>query len=276
MKANLLSLLAISTMPLSAVTFVIGDGFNLNGTGSFGSDPLENPFSSPGSAGRDNSIVSAELSTLVNLSGGGLDAFGTLGDGFDPFVVGQLDFGSDIFRSGSLFDLSNIAPAPAGFVYQISSIEFFIEVSGATFNNGVNNAGDNVNVGVFANLGIGSAAITRAPDATITLNNSDSGTVNFDAGNTPFLSVTLANDLINLGSDSSFEIVLDAGNNPTTAAVFGSSLAPGVGITGTGNVEVAPVLRITADLVAVPEPSSAVLFAVASLGLLLRRRRVLN
>lgn len=266
-------LTAAAASSLSAATFVIGDGFSLNGTGSFGSDPLDNPEVSPGTSGRDNSINNAEFSTLINLDGGSVDGFGSPNDGFDPFVVGQINFRNDIFRSGSRFDLSGIAPAPEGFRYVVTSIELFVEVSGATFTNGIENAGDSVTVGFFAGVGIGSDALVGAPDASLTLNNSDQSTINFDPGNTPFVSVSFDTSLIDLNSDTVFEVVFDAGSNPDTAAVFGSSLAPGEGIGGTLNVEVAPALRITTDLVAIPEPSSALMASLAGFLLAFHRRR---
>jgi len=210
---------------------------------------------------------------LVNLTNPSSpnDGFGTIGDGFDPFVVGSL-FGNT-FRSGLDFDISGIQAAPAGFEFQVANIELFLEVSGATFTNGVPNGGDSVTVDFFANQAIGTGALTGSADTSFTISNSDSSVFNFDPGNTPFFSVNFDPALLDLNSDTNFEVVLDAGSSPTTSAVFGSSLAPGFGITGTENIGVAPALVITAVLVAVPEPSSVLLVALGGVGLLARRRR---
>jgi len=96
---------------------------------------------------------------------------------------------------------------------------------------------------------------------------------NSSPGNTPFISVNLNPTLLDLNNDSNFEVVLDAGSSPTTSAIFESSLAPGSGLGGTQNLDLAPALVITANLVAVPEPSSIFLFVIGGAGLLIRRKR---
>jgi len=80
------------------------------GTGSFGTDPLDNAFSAPGNADRDPTIGDIEISTLINLTGTNTNPFGPFmgnPDTFDPFVVGEISFlAGQIFRSGLEFDLS--------------------------------------------------------------------------------------------------------------------------------------------------------------------------
>jgi len=139
--------------------------------------------------------------------------------------------------------------------------------------NGLPNNGDSVTVDFFANQQIGTGALIGPADASFTINNSDSNVFNFFPGNTPFFSVNFDPTLLNLNNDSNFEVVLDAGSSPTTSAIFGSSLAPGSGLGGTENLDVAPALVITAELVAVPEPSSIFLFVIGGAGLLMRRKR---
>ena len=260
MKLKYLPFLFTLAHSASATVFVIGDGFALDGSGSFGVDPTDDPFSSPGNENRDNSITNAETSSLFNLTTGSFDE--SPFSSSEPIVAGQISFGSgDIFQGGTSFDLS-LLPS----TQQVSSIELFLEVTNSAFNNGVNETGDVVNVGVFAGAGaatFGSVA-GLTPDATFSLDNAN------DIGGT-FISISLDPDLLDLSVDNIFSVILDAGEDPDTAAVFGSGLGPGNNglLTGTDSVSVSPALRITV----VPEPSSAFLAILAGFGLALRRRR---
>jgi len=144
-------------------------------------------------------------------------------------------------------------------------------VSGATFGSGLE-AGEDVAVGVFANQPINNNPLTSPADATITL---DSSQTNLE---TQFVSVSLDPALLDLNTQNNFEIVLDAGPNPDSAAIFGSSLVgsgQGIdgGVGGTNVIAVAPAIRITTDLVAIPEPSSTFLLGLGTLGLMFHRRR---
>ena len=258
MKLKYLPFLFTLAHSASATVFVIGDGFALDGSGSFGVDPTDDPFSSPGNENRDNSITNAETSSLFNLTTGSFDE--SPFSSSEPIVAGQINFNSDIFQGGTSFDLS-LLPS----TQQVSSIELFLEVTNSAFNNGVNETGDVVNVGVFAGAGaatFGSVA-GLTPDATFSLDNAN------NIGGT-FISISLDPDLLDLSVDNIFSVILDAGEDPDTAAVFGSGLGPNNGLVGgTESVSVSPALRITV----VPEPSSAFLAILAGFGLALRRRR---
>ena len=85
---RLLPLFAL-THAATAATFVIGDGFALDGSGSFGVDPDDNPLSSPGVEGRQDSITDAETSTRIDLATGTAieSPFGS-----DPLIAGQISF----------------------------------------------------------------------------------------------------------------------------------------------------------------------------------------
>ena len=272
----------------TTVTFVVGDGFELNGSDVFtGNNP-------PTGDDRDAGTSTAEVSTVYNVANGSFqDPFsgndGIEDNDFDPVSVGDISFSNgNIFRAGfnfnlSSLDLSDLGPGQS---FRVTSIELFVEVSGATFTTGVNNVaaglgGNNngqntsVSVNVFANADI-TAQNLGLPSTTFSINSSDEAALN---GNffAP-LSFSSPETLLNLGSDSNFQVVLNTSNesNPNAGAVFGSGLAEGSNNPngdnfGTGNINVAPVLRITAEVI--PEPTVFTLAGCASLILLLRRKR---
>lgn len=274
--APILASLILATQ-VTAVTFVIGDGFELDGSDSFGD-------------ARDSGIDDAEVSSVFNVNAGAFqDPFGG-DDNFDPLSVGDISFSGGIFRSGLEFNLGSLAlPALGpGESLQVTSIELLIEVSGATFSNGLTNVNDmgvnngqdsSVTVDVFANANIAAAAgALGVSDASFSIDTSQESMLSGQ-----FLApISLANpasllDLETLTANSSFEIVLATPNetDPNSGAVFGSGDIDGDSPNGvefgTGFVAVAPALRITA--VVVPEPTTLILAGCASLAFLLRRRR---
>lgn len=248
----------------SAVTFVIGDGFALNGSGSFGTVPDDNPESSPGNSGRDGSITNAELSSRYNVTAA------TFSDSVfaDPFIAGVFSgFGpGDVYRSSLQYDLSGLPSLSGSQTWQVTDVTLFLEVAGTTFDNGVPNSGDSVDIDVIAGGDI-TAATLPAAAASFSIDNADESTLERN-----FISVVLPASVLDLNSDSSVTFLLDAGASPTTAAMFGTSLGDdGLGISGTDFINRAPALRINAEIV--PEPSVFSLGILAGLGLLARRRR---
>ena len=152
--------------------------------------------------------------------------------------------------------------------YDVVSIELFLEVSGSTFGDGVPADTDSITVNVHVGDATDAASLSAA-DTSFTIGGTD------DAVGGNFLPpIDLSPGLLDLNSDGNFKVVLDAGSSPTTAGVFGSSLAPGIGISGTASASVAvtPVLRIEANLIPVPEPTATLLFALSSYVFLRRRR----
>ena len=275
----------LATAPAATtVTFVVGDGFELDGSDVFTGD---NPQSGPA---RDAGTNTAEISTVYNVANGSFqDPFGGNNDDeFDPVSVGDISFSNGIYRGGFNFDLSSLAlpTLGPGESLRVTSIELFLEVSGATFSTGVNNdstgngGGDNgqdtsVSVNVFANADI-TAQNLGLPSTTFSINSSDEAALNSQYF-TP-LSFSSPDALLNLGSDSNFQVVLNTSNesNPNAGAVFGSGLPegnvnPNGNNFGTTNIDVAPTLRITAEVI--PEPTVFSLAGCASLILLLRRKR---
>ena len=253
-------------LPFSAqatTTFVFGDAFQADGLGDFNA-----PSSgTTGNAGVDQATVyNATTGTPGNPFNDG-----NPGGDFSPISVGNV-FGTT-YRSNIVFDLSGIAPAPAGFEYHVISVEFFIDVSSHDEQND-----QAVDVGIFSDLGLptGDLAPTFTPDATLTVPASGAeGT---------FVSTELPTSTADLNASSpSVDLILDVAN-PNVGARFGSGLStadfPNTGINGTAFVQIAPRLVIEADLVPIPEPAPIIpepgTLSVALLGalpLLCRRRR---
>ena len=275
-------ILATQATQASTVTFVIGDGFELDGSDSFDTDPRD------GDA-RDSGVNDAGISSVFNIAANAFqDPFGG-DDGFDPISVGDISFSNGIHRGGLDFNLGSLAlPALGpGESLQVTNIELFLEVSGATFTTGLNatnDMGDNngqnfsVTVDVFANADIQAAAgALGISDASFSID-TDQTALNGQF----FAPISLANpgsllDLNTLTTSSRFEIVLATPNetNPNEGAVFGSGNAEGTSPNGanfgTDSIAVAPALRITA--IVVPEPTTFTLAGCAGLAFLLRRRR---
>ena len=285
MKTLILASLILATQATQAstVTFVIGDGFELDGSDSFNTDPRD------GDA-RDSGVNDAGISSVFDVATNAFqDPFGG-DDGFDPISVGDIFFSNGIHRGGLDFNLGSLG-LPAfgpGESLQVTNIELFLEVSGATFTTGLNadddDTGDNnnqnfsVTVDVFANADIQAAAGELGiSDASFSIDTSQTAlTTQF------FAPISLANpasllDLNTLTTSSRFEIVLATPNetDPNGGAVFGSGDAEGAspnGVNfGTDSIAVAPVLRITA--IVVPEPTTFTLAGCAGLAFLLRRKR---
>jgi len=247
-KLQLLPLFAL-THAATASVFVIGDGFELDGSDSI-------------TDSRNAGTNLAETSTLFNLVNNEDVSVGPIGSPFssDPLIAGAINFGDgEVFQSGVSFDLSLLPSNET-----VTMIELFLEVAGTTFNNGVPSSSDSVTVDFFAGA-VPGGVLAATPDATFTINNSDENALE---GN--FIVIPFSPGLIDLSTDSVFTVVLDAGSNPDTAAVFGSGLGPNVGLEGgTTAIGNAPILQITT----VPEPSSALLAVLAGCGFLVRRRR---
>ena len=251
------------TLHASCATFVIGDGFALDGSGSFGIDPTDNP-----SPARDPAINNAEITSTYDLSNSQFD--GPFGGTFDPTAAGFVD--GRVFRSGHDFDLSqlglaNLPPVTPGFQLAVTDIEVFFEISGATFDNRLM-PNESVTVDIHVGDVIQDVTLPAAVQS-FTVNGSDT-----NLSGAFFPAISLDPSLIDINNDTNFEIVLSAGGtSATTGVIFGSSQAPGVGITGTDFVQVAPALRITVEEVAIPEPSVLSLFSLLSLTFLSQRRR---
>ena len=266
-----LAWLSLSLLQADAatVTFVVGDGFELDGSDVFTGD---NPQNGPA---RDAGTNATEVSSVFDIgSQSFLDPFSG-DDTFDPISVGDISFSNGIFRGGLTFDLSNLALSTAGGApLQVTQIELFLEVSGATFTDGVGNNGQDfsVNIEVFANNNImGTLGI---PDSTFSINSSQS---NLNGQFFTPISLNAPDTLLDLNNDTSFSIVLATDNetNPNSGAVFGSGLPEGIspngGNFGTQSINVAPVLRITA--ITIPEPTTFTLAGSFGLALLFRRKR---
>ena len=272
---SILTSLVLATQA-TAVTFVIGDGFELDGTDSFNTSPLD------GDA-RDSGVNDAGISSVFNVAAGAFqDPFGG-DDAFDPISVGDIFFSNGIHRGGLDFNLGSLAlPALGpGESLQVTNIELFLEVSGATFSTGIGDNGQNssVTVDVFVNADIEAAAgALGVSDASFSIASSQQAALDSQF----FAPISLANpasllDLNTLTASSRFEIVLATPNetNPNEGAVFGSGNAEGAspngGNFGTANIDVAPALRITA--VVIPEPTTFTLAGCAGLAFLLLRKR---
>ena len=256
-KTYLLPLLAL-THTATAATFVIGDGFALNGSGSFGVDPSDNPFSSPGVQERQNSITEAETSIRIDVATG-LQVESPFSS--DPLIAGQISFGNGltgiVYQSQLSFDLSLLPTDQT-----VTMVELFLEVTGTNFNNGVRNTGDSVQVNFHA--GATAGGVLPATNSSFSISNSDEDDLEGE-----FISILFDPSEIDLSSGV-FNVVLDAGVDPITAGIFGSGLGlNGDDTAGTNSVSVSPALRITT----VPEPSAFLLTALAGLGFMARRRR---
>lgn len=238
----------------SAVTFVFGDAFASNGTGS-----ADNP--SQGTNGFAGNQITTVYRVSDGVPGNPFNG-GNAGGDFSPIVVGEV-FGTQ-YRTTSTFDLSEISPAPAGFEYQITDITLFLEVSDTAEQDGAD-----ATVNVFANLGITTGTINATPSASLTIPE--------NASNGDFFSASLPTSAVDLNTADEFTFTLDIAN-ATQGVRLGSDLStpefPNVGINGTEFAQVAPRLIINADLVAVPEPSTSTALLVGLTGMLFCRRRV--
>ena len=245
----------LSVSSLHAVTFVLGDAFPSDGSGD-----INNPSS--GTNGTPGNVVESVYRVSDGVFGNPFNQ-GNPGGGFSPLVVGDI-FGID-YRTTIAFDLSTLPPAPIGQTYSITSIDLFLEVSST---DEVDNF--SVDVDVFANTGVTVGALTQTPDSTFTVTTNDP--------NGQFIAaIPLSTGTLDLNSNNSeFLVTLDVAD-VNDGIRFGSSLsdasAPNAGINGTTFVEVAPRLRIVAELVNVPEPTTLTLFSMFSLYGISRRKR---
>jgi len=97
-----------------------------------------------------------------------------------------------------------------------------------------------------------------------------SGNDDWRAVNT-FVSTSLGATSLDLNTDSQFFITLDADSGFYT---FGSGIAGNnIGFSGTSNIDKVPELRITFDLIPIPEPTSITLISLGLFGLITRRKR---
>ena len=257
---SFLSLLLTCTSSVcTAQVFVLGDAFPSNGLGN-----INLPANGTnGTAG--NSVDSVYL--VSNGNGGNPFNGGNSGGNFSPITVGT--FGADDYRATINFDLSSldlsaISSPPPAFEYQITSIELFLELGSPD-----DITGGSVDVDVFTNTGITTGVINQTPDATFTvLDTAPAG---------DFLApIFLSTDSISLGNQNNFEVTLDVaqdGNAIRLGSGLSTAADPNFGINGTNFVEVGPRLRITTELVAIPEPSTFALLSIFSLCVISRRNR---
>jgi len=257
-----LTLLAALYLASSAqgVTFVLGDAYNSDGTSDFA-----NPATGlNGNAGNQiDSVYNADTGAFGNPFFG----FGDPGGDFSPIVAGNI-IGAGDFRTTLEFDISNIAAAPAGFEYVITSVNLFLELNGTDdINNG------SVDVSFYSGLGITTGSLAAiTPDTTITVANTAT-----PGAFLPSISLSTSSVDLNNPSPSNFLVTFDVaedGNGIRLGSGLSTTAFPNVGINGTDNSTVAPRLVIEADLVAVPEPSSLGFLSVLGLmGLGYRKRK---
>lgn len=252
-KILVCSLLIALPCVAPAATFVLGDAFVSDGTGS-----ADSP--STGTDGFAGNQITTVYRVNDGVAGNPFNG-GAPGGNFSPIVVGNI-FGTD-YRTTTTFDLSNIEPAPAGSVYSITDITIFFEVSST----GDQNSADAV-LDLYGDLGITTGAIASAPSATLD--------VPVATASGTFLNAPLPNSLIDLNTDDEFTITLDVAN-ANQGVRFGSDLStpafPNTGINGTDFAQVAPRLIINADIVPIPEPASSTILLIGASSMLLYRKR---
>jgi len=258
---SLLMIACLSNSVAAAQVFVIGDGFASDGSGNF---DLSQGSGNGSTAGTNGVAGNTVESVYLESDGSPGNPFG---GGFNPLVVGNI-FGTD-YRATIDFDLSQldltaISSPPSGQQYEITSIELFLELSSPS-----EIQGGSVDVDVYANTGITSGTLAQPADATFTVLSSAT------AGE--FLApVFIPVNTIDLGNQTNFSVTLDVAD-PNNGVRFGSSLStaadPNTGIGGTNFVEVAPRLRISTELVSIPEPSTFALLSIFSLCVISRRNR---
>lgn len=281
-------LLLVTTSCVHSATFIIGDGFALNGN-----ETLADARESEGNGQTEGFPNASTNITFDTDSGDATNPFGdTTGlNGFQPLSVGR-DFGGNLVRSQITFNLSGIEPAPDGFQYSVTSIALSIELS----NN--NQANGDTLLNIFAQTGISSSDInlltgtlSGTPDTNFTVSSSA-----FPGQFLPNITLNNPGSLLDLNSDQFLSLTLDAPNvaaSGTDFVFFGGGLGPTDGglvdsslldqdglfngnvnqLAGTNFVQVSPRLIIETELVAVPEPSTVTIASFGLFTLLLRRKR---
>lgn len=248
-----LLLVAVPLMNWSVVNAQSGQTFRLS------------DFLAPDGSGTVVGVANTGFSPSdVETTGNFRQSDGVAGDPsfFNAILVGSNYGGPDIYRSVLTFDLSSLPTAPAGFSYQVTDLSLTLEVSGGT------NDGRPATLIDFYEGSFATGALPGAADASV-LFNSPNGT---------FVTTSLGTPSLDLNTDSSVSITLDARNaaaNPgSNFYTFGSGGGPNIGFGGTSAIQLAPELGLTFELVAsVPEPSSVLFLLSSFVGVLGIRRR---
>ena len=293
----------VLTTSAQAVTFVIGDAFNVDGSESLSDARMT------GANGETDGFPNASTNRVFDAATGAITTpFGSTTDpnGFQPLSVGR-DFDGNTVRSEVTFNLSALPAPDPGNEYRIVSLALSIELS--NFNNSFSNPNNPPNnnnlpvttdIDVFAQSGSASADIALlttlpgTPDGSFTIASSASPSQFL-----PDVVFSNPNSLLDLNNDLLFSITLDAPDSVNSTAnfefiTFGSGqgdlegnevgsppVDPSTGffsgnvsqLAGTNFVNVAPRLIIEVEQVAVPEPSTVAFSLLAFVPLFLRRRR---
>lgn len=185
---------------------------------------------------------------------------------YNAILVGSNYGGSDVYRSVLNYDLSSLPAAPSGFTYRVTDLSLVLEVSGGT-NDG--------RPATLINFYEGSFEVGVLPSAA-------NASVLFNSPNRTFVTTSLGAPILDLNTDSSVSITLDAPNTVANPGgnfyTFGSGGGPNIGFGGTNAIQLAPELRLSFDLVqasGIPETSSTLLlFSSLIVVLGVRRRRI--
>lgn len=246
MKFKYILSFAVTASLSCAATFILSD--NLSNTGSGAIEPSVSDQSGNYISGGSPLVEGTGLYNQNNSGASGDPS------NYNAIGVGGGYSGNDDWRAVMTFDLGGLPAAPTGFIYDVTDVALVLEVSGGS-TDGRTPTTINYYEGAFAT---GSLPVASASTF-------------FNVPNNTFVSTSLGATSLDLNTDSQFFITLDADSGFYT---FGSGIAGNnIGFSGTSNIDKVPELRITFDLIPIPEPTSITLISLGLFGLITRRKR---